>query len=158
MLLTSVNGKVRVPNLTQFPQRRGKHDHFCQLRLTDIIEETKANTQSSVIIPSTPINKNVIHTLGVDVDPDNQLPKDVVSQFRSPLREFVDPHFKRYNGAVGPFEAVVNMGPVQPPQRKGRLLQYSKGQLQELQDTCKFDELENIGVFKKPEDLGITTE
>ena len=75
------------------------------------------------------------------------------------LREFddvFDPHFKGYKGAVGPFEAVVNVDPVQPPQRKGRLLQYSKGQLQELQD--KFDELETIGVFKKPEDLGITME
>ena len=57
---------------------------------------------------------------------------------------------------MGPFEAVVNMGPVQPPQRKGRLPQYSKGQLQKLQD--KFDELENIVVFKKPEDLGNTME
>ena len=28
MLLTSVNGKVRVPNLTQFPQLLGKHEHF----------------------------------------------------------------------------------------------------------------------------------
>ena len=28
MLLTSVNGKVGVPNLTQFPQRLGKHEHF----------------------------------------------------------------------------------------------------------------------------------
>ena len=29
MLLTSVNGKVCVQNLTQFPQRLGKHEHFC---------------------------------------------------------------------------------------------------------------------------------
>ena len=87
MLLTSVNGKVRVPNLTQFPQRLGKHEHFCQLRLTHIIENTDANTQPTGIKPSTPSNKNVIHSLSVDVDPDNQLPKDVVSQFRSTLRE-----------------------------------------------------------------------
>ena len=57
---------------------------------------------------------------------------------------------------MGPFEAVVNMGPVQPPQRKGGLPQYSYGQLQELQD--KFNKLENIGVFNQPEDLGITLE
>ena len=31
-----------------------------------------------------------------------------------------------YNNAVGPCDAVVNMGPVQPPQRKGRVPQYSR--------------------------------
>jgi hypothetical protein len=89
-----------------------------------------------------------MHSIGVNVDPDNQLPSDVVSQFRSTLREFddvFDPNFKGYKGAVGPFEAVVNMDTVQPPQRKGRLPQYSKRQLQELQN--KFDELESIGIF-----------
>ena len=50
----------------------------------------------------------------------------------------------------------MNMGPVQPPQRKGRVPQYSRGQLVELQ--TKFNELEAKGVFKRPEDLGITVE
>lgn len=48
------------------------------------------------------------------------------------------------------------MGPVQTFQRKGRVPQYSKNQLDTLQQ--KFDELENIGVFKRPEDVGITVE
>ncbi len=48
------------------------------------------------------------------------------------------------------------MGPVQPPQRKGRLPQYGKDRLGELQD--KFDELESLGVFKRPEDIGVTVE
>ncbi|XP_062568793.1 uncharacterized protein LOC134230943 [Saccostrea cucullata] len=48
------------------------------------------------------------------------------------------------------------MGPVQPPQRKGRVPKYSKHQLDTLQE--KFDELESIGVFKRPEDIGITAE
>ena len=43
-----------------------------------------------------------------------------------------------------------------PPQRKGRLPQYSPNQLELLQ--AQFNELEAIGVFKKPEDLGITVE
>ncbi|CAG2241165.1 unnamed protein product [Mytilus edulis] len=66
------------------------------------------------------------------------------------------PTFKGYNGAVGALEAKVNMGPVQPPQRKGRIPQYSKTQLVTLQE--KFNELEDIGVFKKPEDIGVTVE
>lgn len=48
------------------------------------------------------------------------------------------------------------MDPVQAPQRKGRVPQYSKNQLDTLQQ--KSDELENVGVFKRPEDVGITVE
>ena len=55
-----------------------------------------------------------------------------------------DPNFKGYNGAVGPFMAKVNMGPVEPPQRKGRLPQYARGKLVELQE--KFDKLEELDV------------
>ena len=50
----------------------------------------------------------------------------------------------------------MNIGPVMPPQRKGRLPQYSPNQLELLQ--AQFNELEAISVFKKPEDLGITVE
>ncbi|VDI80345.1 Hypothetical predicted protein [Mytilus galloprovincialis] len=48
------------------------------------------------------------------------------------------------------------MGPVQPPKRKGRMPQYSKNNLVELQN--KFDELECEGVFRKPQDVGISVE
>ena len=48
---------------------------------------------------------------------------------------------KLYNGAFGPLEAVVNMGPTLPPQRKGRVPQYSRDKLVELQDY--FDDMED---------------
>ena len=38
------------------------------------------------------------------------------------------------------------MGPVQPPQRKGRMPQYGRDQLEELQN--KFDDLETLGVYR----------
>ena len=87
------------------------------------------------------------------------MPAGVKEEFRALHREFesvFDPHFKGYNGAVGPFQARVNMGPVLPPQRKGRVPQYSRGQLQDLQ--AQFDALESIGVFKRPEDINTTVE
>lgn len=99
------------------------------------------------------------HSDLVQVDPDNMLCDNQKAAFRNLLIKFDDvfnPNFIGYNGAVGPLEAKVNMGPVQPPQRKGRVPQYSKNQLDTLQQ--KFDELENIGVFKRPEDVGITVE
>jgi hypothetical protein len=48
------------------------------------------------------------------------------------------------------------MGPVQPPQRKGRMPQYARGQLEQLQ--TKFDELEQTGVLQHPEDLNVVAE
>ena len=48
------------------------------------------------------------------------------------------------------------MGPVLPPQRKGRLPQYSRDKLVEIQD--KSDSREQQGVFARPEDIGITVE
>ena len=67
-----------------------------------------------------------------------------------------DPSITGYNGAAGPFEAKVNMGPVEPPQRKGRLPQYGRDKLNDLQQ--KFDDLERLGVFKRPEEVGVTVE
>ena len=50
----------------------------------------------------------------------------------------------------------MNMGPVEPPQRKGRVPQYSCDQLDLLQ--TKFDELEAQGVFRRPKDLKVVVE
>ena len=53
------------------------------------------------------------------VDPDNLLQPDMQSSFRSLLSDFdsvFDPEIQDYNGAVGPFEAKLNMGPVEPLQ------------------------------------------
>ena len=99
------------------------------------------------------------HTDHVKLDPDNVLCEETRANFRSLLNEYdsvFDPKVKGYNGHVGPFESKVNMGPVEPPQRKGRLPQYARGKLIELQQ--KFDDLEEMGVFKRPEDVGISVE
>ena len=67
-----------------------------------------------------------------------------------------NPAIVGYNGIAGPVQASVNMGPVQPPQRKGRVLQYSRDKLVELQQ--KFDGFEQCQVFQRPEDMGVTVE
>ena len=80
------------------------------------------------------------------MDPDNILLNNISQDFRDLLEvhdEVFNPTLSGYNGAAGPFEAVVNMGPVQPPQRKGRLPQYAHNKLVELQQ--KFDELKAQG-------------
>ena len=52
------------------------------------------------------------------MDPDNILPPTTRQSSCSLLEahnDVFDPTITGYNGAVGPFEAVVYMGPVQPP-------------------------------------------
>lgn len=43
-----------------------------------------------------------------------------------------------------------------PPQRKGRLPQYSPEQLELIQAQLK--QLKSMGIFQKPEDVGVTVE
>ena len=52
--------------------------------------------------------------------------------------------------------AIVNMGPVQPPQIKGKMPLYDTNNLEELQN--KFDELERPGLFRKSEDVLVNVE
>ena len=95
----------------------------------------------------------------VKVDPDKILPDTIRSQFRQVLQthnEVFNPTIVGYNGTAGPVQASVNMVPVQPPQRKGRVPQYSRDKLVELQQ--QFDELEQCQVLRRPEDIGVTVE
>ena len=83
----------------------------------------------------------------------------MVAQFHATNRRYknvFNTKGKLYNGAFGPVEAVLNMGPTLPPQRKGRIPQYSRDKLVELQE--KFDELEEDGVFIEPNEAGVVAE
>ena len=87
----------------------------------------------------------------MSVDLDKMLPGNSRSDFHSLLNEVFSPHITGYNGAAGKFEATVNVSPVLPPPCKGRVPQYSRDKLVELQQ--KFDDLEKQGVFCRPEDV-----
>ena len=104
-------------------------------------------------------NKSTYHSSAVKLDPDNILPSNIKDDFKNTLQEYdavFEPEFKGYNGAVGEFKSHINMGPVLPLQRKGRLPQYSRDKLIELQQKC--DELETLSVLRKPEEIDITVE
>jgi hypothetical protein len=99
------------------------------------------------------------HSEQVSVDPDVIFSPDEKLDTLSLLKEFdrvFDPVISGYNGAACPIEGVVNIGPVQPPQRKDRTPQYARGQLEQLQ--TKFEELGQTGVFQRPEDLTVVPE
>jgi hypothetical protein len=169
-VIKSVDGKVRISNNTTEPKVLRRNIHFCQVSSVVYPEEQDASptcTEPDSIPISTgqpasvrevvhkPVNTHS-YSDNVQLDPDNILPPDIKQQFQTlhtRYDEVFSTEFSGYNGAVGPFEAVVNMGPVQPPQGKGRVPQYARDKLVELQH--KFDELETTRVFKRPEDVGI---
>ena len=95
----------------------------------------------------------------VVVDPDNILPPSIQQKLQDLYHDYenvFNSAVAKYNGASGNIEGHVNMGPVQPPMRKGRLPSYNRSKLDELQH--KFDELEENGVFAKPKQVGVTVE
>ena len=158
-IIEAVAGKIRIPNETLQPKHIPRHDHLCQAVPTFIPEPiTNSSKQPSTPPPVSPTTPHQ-HSSSIKLDPDFILPESNRKEFSHVLEKYddvFDTNISGYNGAAGPFEAVVNMGPVQPPQRKGRLPQYAPNKMVELQE--KFDDLELQGIFQPPENLGITVE
>ncbi|XP_078384150.1 LOW QUALITY PROTEIN: uncharacterized protein LOC144666624 [Oculina patagonica] len=162
-LIKSVAGRVRIPNLSDRPYVLKRNEHFCQV---NPVFFPSTQDQSSIPVGNLPYHKvcsvpvsESKYSQGVALDPDNLLPPHITSKFRNLLVQYdtvFDPAITGYNGAFGPLQAKVNMGPVEPPQRKGRLPLYARDKLVELQQ--KFDELENLGVFRRPEDIDVSVE
>ena len=93
------------------------------------------------------------------LDPENSFPPDFRTKFQElhdKYDEVFNPQIPGYNDAAGSFEGKINMGHVEPPERKGRLPQYARNRLAELQD--KFEKLENLGVLKYPQDVPVSVE
>ena len=158
--IQSVDHAVRVPNTTGSPILLKSGEQLCQVRHILPIEastSTSPPTTRTAASPSPatckPFSPRVI------LDPDGYLDQDIRDKFIALNLEFDDvfnPSISKYNGASGKIEAVVNIGPTLPPQRKGRLPQYNRNTLEELQD--KFDELEAAGVFAKTEQVNVHVE
>ena len=157
--MEAVGSKIRLVNTSNEPKSIGRLEHLSQiLPTTGVPSPTHSLTPTDQPSPVRP-KCSPPFSSAVSVDPDNLLPDQSRLKFQQLLQEYdrvFDPKITGYNGAAGPIQATVNIGPVQPPQRKGRVPQYSRNQLVELQ--AMFDELEQAKVFRRPEDLGITVE
>ena len=153
--MEAVGSKIRLVNTSNEPKSIGRLEHLSQILPTTGVPSPTPTDQPSPRRPkcSPPFSS------AVSVNPDNLLPDQSRFKFQQLLQEYdrvFDPKITGYNGTAGPIQATVNIGPVQHPQRKGRIPQYPRDQLVELQ--AMFDELEQAKVFRRPEDLGITVE
>ena len=116
-IVQSIGGKLRLLNSTEEPLLVRKNDQLCQARLT--VLESTSEPSSTQAEPSPKFNAPLSSSVeSVHVDPDGLLSPSERDAFVSLLKEFqlvFDSRIPGYNGAAGPIEGVVNMGPVEPP-------------------------------------------
>ena len=157
-LLTCCDNTIRIPNSFSEPLSIKKGDHLCQIVRTVAINPEDA--QDAIVNKRAPtVTDDVLAFKEIVIDPDNITPPEYKEKLECICESFshvFSPKFKGYNGRDGAVKAVVNMGPALPPQRKGRVPQYNKDKLDIQQDKC--DELEDLGVLRKPEDVNVEVE
>jgi hypothetical protein len=154
----AVDHSVRLPNDTDTPVLVRKHQHVCQIRAVTPIGELGSTVTPLSEVPACPKQVPSSHS-AVQLDPDDQLSVAMKQKFTLLHRQYsnvFNSSFGKYNGASGDIQGNVNMGPVLPPQRKGRMPHYNQEKLVTLQK--KFDELEALGILAKPEEVNVSVE
>ena len=157
--LTSADseGNIAVVNSSHEPLLLKKDEQFCQIRpVSNALPSTSPAPEPKVLPPKLYSDP----TCNISVDPAGTiLSKSEVDAFRSMNQSYAEVFSEElgcYNGASGPFQHIINMGPSLPPQRRGRAPLYNRSNLELLQD--KFDELQRKGVFARPEDLNLAVQ
>ena len=121
-IVSSIAGKMRIPNLSSEPHSCfRRNEHFCQVCpvfTPDIVASATTPVPCEPRPQPTTPPVNPRHNSNVRLDPGNSLTQDIRTKFQE-LHDEYDEVFNTqingYNGAAGPFEAQVNMGPVEPP-------------------------------------------
>ena len=172
-------GCVSVSNDSADPIVMKKNQHVCNLQLqvadndlSDSLALSDSLVASSddgvsermVRKTSTPIlsvpKKVALYSSPVHLNPDGVLSPEQTAKFKRLLEkrdEVFNPKVSQYNQKSGQCYVEVNMGPVPPPQQKGKLPPfYGRDNVHELQE--KIDELVEKGVLKRPQDIGVTVE
>ena len=152
-----VDGYIRIPNMSSDPIHIRKNHHVCQVTsLTDI---DNCPNQISLDVPQATQKSDKASYSDIIIDPNNKLsPKErqTFDTLHSKYHAVFHHDIGCYNDASGKIRASINIGSVEPPSQKGRLPQYDRNNMQELQ--TKMDELESMGVLAKPDEVGVTVE
>ena len=153
-------GYITIQNTTHEPVLLGRHTQVCQVRPTaEIIKGD--DTSPQVLIPVAGKTKSKVSDAcystpsTIKVDPSNVLSKPDQARLHQ-IHKTYEPVFTTgvgcYNGHSGRFSHVINVGSKLPPQRRGRIHIYNRGDMEKLQET--FDELLEAGVPERAEDIG----
>jgi len=153
---TSLHGQLRFVNNSDMPIKIKKGQHIAHV--TNVY--TPPDSSVSTKMDSFNGQSHEADTSKISINPDSVVDfAKWSSKFRSVNEDFKHVfanHFPGYNGKRGPITAVVNTTNSLPPQRKGRIPFYNRDKLVDLQKY--FDDLEDLGVFRKPEDVGVNVE
>ncbi len=168
-LTKAVDGFIRIPNLTSSPVSVSKHQHLIQVYHTTTPEEldtSPTDLDAAHMAPKHPkstrrysISSAEAHSSLIVVDPDKQLTTSEKQAFINMHKRYdnvFNGNIGCYNDASGHVRAYINMGPVEPPVHKARLPSYNSDKMHLLQK--KMDELEELGVLARPEDVDVTVE
>jgi dUTPase len=147
-IIESVGEKLRLANPKQSPIVIKKGQHIAQISAVDVVDTREHRSPLDSRRAPQKICYPSCNYRTVKVNPDALMTEQQaknVEVLHAEMSTVFDDDFNGYNGGAGVIEGVINMGPVQPPQRKGRVPQYSRDKLVELQR--KLDELEQLGVI-----------
>ena len=154
------NGNIELKNTTDKPILLKKHEQVGNVMPVEIsdIESTSVCT-ASISPQKEQVLSDTTDYLNIAVDSDNVTPnvkEKLLAIHKQHSSVFDSRTLGCYNGASGPLEVKINMGPTLPPQRKGKIMPlYNRSLKEEQQEIC--DNLEGT-VFAKPEDIGISVE
>jgi len=162
-LVRPVAGKVRLLNETKDIIVIPRKQHLCQAiplvrtsKESQVLPETPQLSPESPQIPETSRNVKFLDPISVNTNLIGPSTSKKFAQLHEKYDNVFNPKFPGYNGKAGDIKGIVNMGPTLPPQRKGKVPQYSRDKLEELQSTI--DNLESSDIFGKPEDVHIVAE
>ena len=152
-------GSITIKNTSTEPVLLSKHTQVCQVRPTVETDSIKSPSQPSE--PHSPTKPNAqpgppreSAYSQIDIEAASHMSKSERTSFNDIHKEFnsvFTPGIGCYNNYSGKFEHYVNISENLPPQRKGRVPDYSRGDKELLQQ--KFDELLAEGVLSRAEDV-----
>ena len=153
-------GFVKLSNHSNEPVLIHRHEQLAMIRPVIGDKGLNLSEPNPEVVPSKQVEVTETREfLDVVIDPDKVLSHKQHNQFKGLHEKYKNVFDERtlgcYNGASGPLEVKINMGPTLPPQRKGRMPLYNRSLKEEYQQVC--DKLEGT-VLLKPEEVGITCE
>lgn len=147
--MPSIFNKICLENTGCNRVSLSKHEHFCQVRpvyVPSTNPEPVTSNTGTKNISRTHFKPYIPYLLQVTIDPDGILTRETVQAMKDFLARN-DAVFRPISyGYNWPVKARVTIGQVMYPQRKGRLLQYTRRQQELLQ--AHFNELEYIVIIE----------
>ena len=154
-IIHSVDGRVRIINVSDLPVSLQQNQCVASaVSIPDSDFISPSNVKPDPPCQETHSYSNILTEIkfnpqNMDIDPIWQPKFEALHKSHGTV---FSNNLPGYNGKFGPISAFVNVGDSLPPQRRGRIPQYSRNLLSELQH--QFDKLEDMGVFGKPEEVG----